>query len=448
MTVAFAALSTNLRINGTASVPNVNWNIHFSGWALDTASTVTEGGVTHQNTAVYPSIAQLTQSLAPNVTLVEGLNITLYQPGDYAKYTFNIVNDGTIDAKLDNFTHTMTCESGKNCDFLDYTVECKDSQLNTVTQNTVLPKNGGSVSCYLQLKFKDVDNLGANTNQASNLQASVVNGVYTQEATSASLAANWAWIQNSEQQAQGGNSGGNEQGGNEPVMPTNQYSNLLTDTDRFWDDYEYGTQFYGVYGFDYAGAETSGNGGDSDWVSTLDPNVNAYVRHWFSEYYTSTYEETDVCGVFSGGTVCMQSGLESTFELDEVNYDTVPRLERQMTNVEQEEQNCYEDDYFGDGISNQCYKCPNGYDYDFEDENCRKCPDGYEDSDGMGCIGDYLATGYAGYKQAEMTAKGATCDVDENGLYCNDDYVGCSISNYSVECYNNDWQRILWFYDN
>ena len=151
---------------------------------------------------------------------MEGLNITLYQPGDYAKYTFNIVNDGTIDAQLDNFTHTMTCESGKNCDFLEYTVECKDSELNTVTQNTVLPKNGGSVSCYLQLKFKDVDNLGANTNnQASNLQASIVNGVYTQEATSATLAANWSWIQRQESQAQGG---GNT-GGNEPVTPSNPY---------------------------------------------------------------------------------------------------------------------------------------------------------------------------------------------------------------------------------
>ena len=278
MTVAFAALSTNLRINGTASVPNTNWNIHFSGWALDTASTVTEGGVTHQNTASYPTVAQLTQSLSPNVTLVEGLNITLYQPGDYAKYTFNIVNDGTIDAQLDNFTHTMTCESGKNCDFLEYTVECKDSQLNTVTQNTVLPKNGGSVSCYLQLKFKDVDNLGANTNQANNLQASIVNGVYTQEATSATLAANWIWGQASASQAQGG---GNS-GGNEPVTPSNP--NETT----FDGNYTYASAGSGFETNEYGFVPLDFN---NEW--------NVYLRN------DGTKNET--CNVFPTGTVCMTS---------------------------------------------------------------------------------------------------------------------------------------------
>ena len=89
MSVAFAALSTTLRISGTASVPSVSWNIHFQNWALDTASTVTEGGITHQNTAEYPTIAQLSQTLSPNITKVENLNVTLYQPGDYAIYIPN-----------------------------------------------------------------------------------------------------------------------------------------------------------------------------------------------------------------------------------------------------------------------------------------------------------------------------------------------------------------------
>ena len=296
MTVAFAALSTNLRISGTASVPSTNWNIHFASWEEDTASTVTEGGVTHQNTAEYPTVSQLTQSLAPNVTLVEGLNITLYQPGDYAKYTFNIVNEGTIDASLENFTHTMTCESGKNCDFLEYTVECKDSQLNTVTNNYVLP-HGQSVSCFLQLKFKDVDNLGANTNnQANNLQASIVNGVYTQEATSATLTANWSWIQRQESQAQGGgNSGGNET----PVTPSNSYE----------------TTFNGTYGYDFPGAETDGNGGSSEWVSSLNPEELSYLR-----YTGSSIEACGVLGNGQSGTVCMTSAYYNSSYPSVDNY--------------------------------------------------------------------------------------------------------------------------------
>ena len=371
MTVAFAALSTNLRISGTASIPNVNWNIHFDNWREDTASTVTTSNGTQQNTASYPSVAQLQKSLSPNVTLVEGINITLYQPNDYAKYTFDIVNDGTIDAKLDNFTHTMTCESGKNCDFLEYTVECKDSSLNTVTENTVLTKNGGRVNCYLQLKFKDVDNLGANTtNNANKTQASIVNGVYTQEATSASLAANWAWIQNSEQQAQGGNSGGNE-----PVTPSNPYQ----------------TSFGGTYGYDYDGAETSGNGGSTEWVSSLDPNVITYLRSNGSKY--------EACGVFPNGTACMTSPAY-----------------------------------------NSNYSSAGNYHSDFEDVST----DTYDITTAAGLE----ATGLKGYslaKAEEMLNKGASsCDVSNQQTFsCNLNLIGgeyCYLDSSHVLCYDGmDW---------
>ena len=113
MTVAFAALSTRLSINGTASVPNVSWNIHFvTPWQLDTESTVNG----HNNTAEYPSVSQLQNSLSTNTTLVEGLNVTLKQPGDYVKYKFQIINEGTIDAELNSFSAPMTCTVGNNCD--------------------------------------------------------------------------------------------------------------------------------------------------------------------------------------------------------------------------------------------------------------------------------------------------------------------------------------------
>ena len=297
MTVAFAALSTTLRISGTASVPNTNWNIHFASWALDTASTVTVGSNTQQNTAVYPTVAQLQQSLAPNVTLVEGINVTLYQPNDYVKYTFNIVNEGSIDASLDNFTHTMTCESGKNCDFLEYTVECQDSQLNTVTNNYVLP-HGQSVSCYLQLKFKDVNNVSKNNNQTNNLQASVVNGVYTQEATSATLAANWSWIQKQVSQAQGGNSGGNE-----PVIPSNPYE----------------TTFDGNYTY-YSWSSATSDESD-DWF--VDNELNDEFGFYARKNTLTNVKE--VCGVFTNGTVCLASGDYSSdisnCSQDEPNYD-------------------------------------------------------------------------------------------------------------------------------
>ena len=90
MTVAFAALSTNLRITGTTNVAQMNWNIHFQNWQLDTQNTITVGSNIQRNTAVYPTVAQLTQSLVPNVTKVEGIDVTLNQPHDYAQYKFRL----------------------------------------------------------------------------------------------------------------------------------------------------------------------------------------------------------------------------------------------------------------------------------------------------------------------------------------------------------------------
>ena len=276
MTVAFAALSTRLNIGGQASVASTNWNVHFDNWADVTENTITNEFGTQQNTAVHPAVSDLTMTDNTNITKVEGLNITLKQPNDYARYTFEIVNEGSIDAELSGFSANMTCTSNNNCSaVVDYEVKCyEDSSLTgtEVTTQSVLEKNDGRAYCYLQVKYK---------NQSS--AKSVVNKVaaadklaYTQEAISFSLAPEWTWVQSTVA------TNNNQGGGN--VTPSNPYE----------------TTFNGTYGYDFKGAATSGNGGDSEWVSTLNPNVTTYLR------YDGT--KIEVCGVFGSGqsgTVCL-----------------------------------------------------------------------------------------------------------------------------------------------
>ena len=185
MTVAFAAFSTNLRINGSASVPDVNWNIHFDNWALDTASTVNG----HQNTAEYPTANDLQKSLSPNITLVEGLDVILKQPGDYVKYTFQILNEGTIDASLDNFEKTLTCAQGNDCSHLSYEIECKDAASggnNVLEIGSTLAVNQRAY-CSLTVTYTDT------TNQNSGNPGEVQ--TYTQSAASATLNANFQYVQ-------------------------------------------------------------------------------------------------------------------------------------------------------------------------------------------------------------------------------------------------------------
>lgn len=101
LTVAFAALSRTLTINGTAEFSG-NWDIHF-----ENLSTVALTGDASETTA--PTIkAHGTTGIAN--TEISNYEVKLMKPGDSVTYTFDVVNDGTINAKLGSFTMpTPTC---------------------------------------------------------------------------------------------------------------------------------------------------------------------------------------------------------------------------------------------------------------------------------------------------------------------------------------------------
>ena len=180
MTVAYAALSTTLRISGTASVPAVSWDIHFANWQL--VATNSTAGATFQNTAVATPVANLTQS---NGTKVEGINVALYQPGDNVRYTFNIVNAGTIDAKLSGITAKLGSTENTTQAAIDDGVIVYDV---TCTNDTPLLANNGTASCTLDIKYKE-DIVNQNQNQAGSDQT------YTQAAKNVNFEASWVYVQ-------------------------------------------------------------------------------------------------------------------------------------------------------------------------------------------------------------------------------------------------------------
>ena len=200
MTVAFAALTSRLTLNGTANVAATRWNIHFDNWEKVSIPTVTVGGNTQQNTAQSPAVNQLSTSDNSNVTKVTGISVTLNQPGDIAKYTFEIVNEGTIDAKLDSFTPTITNNSN---DLIGYTVACYETNArtgNAITTDYVLGVNE-RVYCLAEVKYND----RTNSNEAGTNQR------YEQSAVSTTISAEWIWVQADSSQSSGG--GGNTPSG-------------------------------------------------------------------------------------------------------------------------------------------------------------------------------------------------------------------------------------------
>ena len=156
LTVAFAALSQQLTINGSAKVDAATWNVHFA----NLQNTVGPEYVTQA-----PTIGNPTEGTAN--TVIGDFNVTFTKPGQAVEFTFDVVNDGSIDAILSDITpetlQPICTGTGNNadadaalvCSGLTYTLTyADDTQLTKNDETTgVLTKNGGTKSMKLRLAY-------------------------------------------------------------------------------------------------------------------------------------------------------------------------------------------------------------------------------------------------------------------------------------------------------
>ena len=129
ITVAYASLSQQLTINGTAKVAAATRDIHFESMSAGTAT----------GNASLPSTGKLPIS----GTSISGNIGTLKAPGDTITYTFNVKNAGSINAKISSITAPkLTCApvaSGGSqtvannvCANLTYTIEYTSESPKTI----------------------------------------------------------------------------------------------------------------------------------------------------------------------------------------------------------------------------------------------------------------------------------------------------------------------------
>ena len=97
LTVAFAALSQTLTINGSAAVNAASWDIHFE----KTSGKETE--VKGAATFTEPTLSG---------TTIENFSATLTKPGDSVIYYFDIVNKGTVDAVVSSYNFPNASKTG------------------------------------------------------------------------------------------------------------------------------------------------------------------------------------------------------------------------------------------------------------------------------------------------------------------------------------------------
>ena len=103
LTVAFAALSQTLTINGTASVDAATWDVHIEN--LHRVNVSGSAKVISEPT------------VGSDGTSIENFKVSLSKPGDYVRYDYDVINNGTIDVVLSdryafNFSNIGDIEEG------------------------------------------------------------------------------------------------------------------------------------------------------------------------------------------------------------------------------------------------------------------------------------------------------------------------------------------------
>ena len=108
ISVGYAALSTTLSINGTASISSSSWLVYFTNVQVTTGSVMALQTPTTSGTSTT------------NLTWEVNLN----NLGDFYEYCVDVKNDGTIDAMIGNLSNTpLTSNQAK---YLDYKVTYAD----------------------------------------------------------------------------------------------------------------------------------------------------------------------------------------------------------------------------------------------------------------------------------------------------------------------------------
>src|SRR5574344_1439624 len=114
LSVAFAAMNSSLTINGTAKVVPETLDVHFNN--LGTVQKTLGGDVTTEPTLT--------------ATHIGNYAVTLVKPGSSVVYTFDVVNDGTLNTYLDTFTKPAPTFTG--------TSETKAAEDAGIVQNNLV----------------------------------------------------------------------------------------------------------------------------------------------------------------------------------------------------------------------------------------------------------------------------------------------------------------------
>ena len=377
MTVAYASLTQNLRINSSAKVQgkSTSWNIHFKH-IEDTSNEV--------QPKEYATAASNSITLSETDTVATMPTVTLKAPGDSVEFYFNVINEGEITGYV-NIVNNITIPDPEFAQDETLT-EAQRTELKNSIQATLTYANGNAINVgdsiakdeekqlKLVIRFVDNGNTAKVDTKGKVIKLSNVKTGNKEIAAQVLPSKNvtFSGITASLVYGQSATPGGS--------TPSNPYETTF-DGDYIaykWYDVDNSTPSYGQYE------------NDSSWNTSLNPESKAYLR--------TTGSLPEICGVFGSGqsgTACMTSSY-------------------------------YNSDYSSAG---------SGYDSDFEEVSNYGVVYTVSELQATGL------KGYALAKAEEMLSKGASsCRVISSSVNCDIPSGGyCTINgNGNVLCYGDD----------
>ena len=136
LTIAFASLSTTLKINGGAKVEAATWDVKFE--ELSSASTTGSASEIES-----PTISE-------DGKKIENMKVHLTKPKDSVTYTVYVANNGSINAEITSIkTPTLTEQQKK---YLEFSATYEDG--NTIENSNII-NAGEKEKVIIKIRFKE-----------------------------------------------------------------------------------------------------------------------------------------------------------------------------------------------------------------------------------------------------------------------------------------------------
>lgn len=159
--ISFAMVTTSLDIKGKMKMASANWNVHFENLQQAKLSGT--------------AIEMDKPSIIDDSTSIVNVNVKLQQPSDSVSYSFDVVNDGGLDAELSSYQIADPVCIGKGekaledaktvCENIKYELTYEDgSKMNVgdalkTSQKKTLKLKLSFIGTQLPLNEVDVSNL-------------------------------------------------------------------------------------------------------------------------------------------------------------------------------------------------------------------------------------------------------------------------------------------------